>query len=123
MFDMSLAPGYTIWFYPPSSYSHTAHELRYDGSCPGDTQFGYQWASNPVGLFNTRSTSVNVYYTQCGFPSADSDLNVQWAVEGVLQQSPKRSTFNSETKSTRAPAHLKLELERSFLLTQWWSRH
>jgi hypothetical protein len=33
-----------------------------------------------VGIENNRDTYMDVYYTQSGFFSADSDLNVQWTV-------------------------------------------
>jgi hypothetical protein len=79
VYYFSLPAGYTIGFNAPSStYYHTNHEIRYDGSCPGSTQSNCVSASSYLGLENTRSTSADVYYIQSGFTSADSALNVRW---------------------------------------------
>jgi hypothetical protein len=84
VFYYSLPAGLTISFEPPSTYSHAYHEIRYDGSCPGSTSggSGCDYASNTVSFQNFRSSSMDVYYHQTGFSTADDYLNVQWTVSG-----------------------------------------
>ena len=84
-YSLPGATNATIRFYAPSTtYYHTDHEIRYQrasgGSCPGDTSIRCSSASSWVGLTNIGSTSLDVYYIQSGFTSANSDLNVQWTV-------------------------------------------
>ena len=83
VFYYSLPPGLTITFSTPSSVlfnTHTNHEIRYDGSCPGSSQATCDGEYYDVGIENNRDTYMDVYYIQSGFFSADSDLNVQWTV-------------------------------------------
>jgi hypothetical protein len=83
VFFYTLPVGATIRFQTPSTYSHAYHEIRYDGSCPGSTQAQCSSASSDMSLQNTRSSSVDVYYIQSGFSTADDYLNVQWTVSGI----------------------------------------
>jgi hypothetical protein len=88
VFFYTLPVGATIRFQTPSTYSHAYHEIRYDGSCPGSTQAQCSSASSDMSLQNTRSSSVDVYYIQSGFTSADDYLNVQWTVSGGYTPNP-----------------------------------
>ena len=85
-------------FDPPSSYSHTTHEIRYTygGSCPGTSQLECASAGSSMSVRNGDSTnSVDIYYIQSGFPSADSDLNVVWTVSGESSTHFSRSSGQS----------------------------
>jgi hypothetical protein len=94
VFTYLLPAGATIRFHTPSTYLHTNHSIRYDGSCPGDAQASCWYATSDMALQNTRTSNTVVYYIQSGFASADSALNVRWTITAASNALDDQIAYN-----------------------------